>query len=84
MISQRLVKDSQRLVKERRNMSVNKNYVVIEQIGTDVDKGRVDKKALKRFKRPAYGKYGKDINVTTRKGNENNESSNSGSIKNNP
>lgn len=64
-------------------MSVNKNYVVIEQIGTDVDKGRVDKKALKRFKRPAYGKYRKDINVTTREETDARDNKDSNSTRDN-
>ncbi|MCR5835990.1 MAG: hypothetical protein K6G88_05765 [Lachnospiraceae bacterium] len=64
-------------------MSVNKNYVVIEQIGTDVDKGRIDKKALKRFKRPAYGKCGKDINVTTREETDERDDKDSNSTRDN-
>lgn len=57
--------------------------ILAEQVGTEIDHGKVNKKALEWFRRPAYYVVGKDKNVSTRKGNENNESSNSGSIKNN-
>lgn len=42
--------------------------ITIETVEKMVDNNLINDKAKKRFKRPAYGKYVKDINVLAKEG----------------